>query len=168
VAGGKDIAFALLRIGKSTEPPQLPEGRKFFSPSGQYLVGIALVAHIPNQSVPGGVKDTVEGNSEFNDSQIGCQMTATFGDHTDDFIADLLSQLWEILPIQGLHIIRSTHLVEQIYHAYPSPLIPAVPPERPEKNSILLEYPKFLLAGNSIGDNFRRNSEDNPYDRTRL
>ena len=45
-------------------------------PPGQNLVGVDLVADVPDEPVLGGIEDVVEGQGKFDDAQIGAQVAA--------------------------------------------------------------------------------------------
>ena len=51
----------------------------YFYWNGENLVRVALVPHVKNQTVISGIKDPVECNRQLNDTQIGCKVSACFG-----------------------------------------------------------------------------------------
>jgi hypothetical protein len=71
MAGGKSIARAFRYFGKPRDSPELAEGGKPVTPAGQQLMGIGLMADVPDQLVRRNVKYIVDGNGEFNDPEIG-------------------------------------------------------------------------------------------------
>ena len=65
MTGTEGIVFALFSFAKAGEATQLTEGRESVPPSGQNLVGVALVGNVPNNIVRGHVEDVVQGNREL-------------------------------------------------------------------------------------------------------
>jgi hypothetical protein len=55
--------------GKSAHALELAQGLKSFVALSQYLVGIALVAHIPDNGVMSGIKGMKEGQRQFDNTQ---------------------------------------------------------------------------------------------------
>jgi hypothetical protein len=48
------------------------------------------MADVPDNPISGSVKNIMESQSQFHDSQTGCHMTSHFGDGSDDLLADFL------------------------------------------------------------------------------
>jgi hypothetical protein len=73
-------------------------------------MGIALMAHVPNNSVSPKIEDLVERNRELHHTEVGCEMSAALRDHLNDFFAEFFCQYGQIIFIQSLEVIRSVDL----------------------------------------------------------
>ena len=74
--------------------------------TGQQLVRIGLMTDIPDNFVPGCVKNIMKGYRQLNRSQTGGQMAAGFGYHFNDGHADFFCQLGKILARDFFQIKR--------------------------------------------------------------
>jgi hypothetical protein len=61
-------------------------------PTGQQFVDVGLVSRIPEKDVLGGVKHAMERQGEFDDSEVGTQMTAGRRHGRDNELANLLAE----------------------------------------------------------------------------
>ena len=61
--------------------------------SGEHLVRIGLVAHVPNQPVIGGIENIMQRDGELDRAQTGSKMTPASADALDQELAQLLGQL---------------------------------------------------------------------------
>ena len=75
----KGIIIRLKTVRKARNAAHLPQRMKSFPASGENLVAVCLMSHIPNQLIFGKVKDTVQRKSQFHCSQTRRQMPAVFG-----------------------------------------------------------------------------------------
>ena len=102
--GDEGVMLALPGFRKTREPAELPQGGKQLLPSGKGLVDVALVAHIKDQPVGGGVKHTVDRHRQLHRSQVGGQMAAGLGDILDQKFPQFAAQDRQLRPVQGFHI----------------------------------------------------------------
>jgi hypothetical protein len=84
----------------------LAQRRKAVAAAGENLVGICLMTDVPHNLVPRRVEDLVEGKSQFHNSQAWTQVSAHLGDHRDDVLANLSSQLAQLFDAEWLEIVR--------------------------------------------------------------
>ena len=70
------VVLALAAQKKAVKSLVLTDRRKAVEPPGQKFVDIALVADIENEPVLGRIEDAVQGNRQFDDPEVGTQMTA--------------------------------------------------------------------------------------------
>ena len=63
---------------------------------GQDLVGIGLVAHVPDQPVPGGVKNIVEGNRQLDHTQAGPEVAPGHRDSVNGLPAEFVGELAQV------------------------------------------------------------------------
>jgi hypothetical protein len=63
---------------------------------------VSLVRDVEDEAVFWGIEDAVEGDGEFDDAEVWAEVTADgarvfFGEDADEFVADLLGELGEIV-----------------------------------------------------------------------
>ena len=74
-------------------------------------MGIALVPHIKDQTVPGEIEHPVKGNCNLHCPQIGGQMAAGFGHMLHQELRQLPAQGLQLFPVQGLHVRRGMDIL---------------------------------------------------------
>ena len=74
--GAEGVEWAFAAAGKAGEPVFLSEAAHAVPTAGQDLVGIALVAHVPDQPVVRGIEDVMQGDGEFHHAETRAEMTA--------------------------------------------------------------------------------------------
>ena len=77
---------------------------------------VGLVAHIEENLVGRRVEDRVEGQSEFDDTEIGAEMTTRFRQGLDQEGANLLSQLPHLRKTHALEVSRRVNRLQQCSH----------------------------------------------------
>ena len=105
MSGIKAIALAFLSLGESTHSPEFAQFFKAFPSSGQELVCIRLMSHIPDDLILRKIQRKMQGHRKLNCAQIGSQMSAVDTDRIDQKVSDLLCQFPVILRIKLLDII---------------------------------------------------------------
>ena len=91
----KKVVNTFVFVCKTGEAASLSQSRKLFVSAGQKLMGIALVAYIPDNGIFGTIKNSVKSNCKFNNTKITCKMSAVFANNIDYSITDFLSELFE-------------------------------------------------------------------------
>ena len=76
---------------------RLANGVEAVAASGQELMHVGLVTHIEDKAVRRCVENRVQRNRQLHHAQIRPQMAAGFGQHGNEFLADLLGQLGKLL-----------------------------------------------------------------------
>ena len=74
--------------------------RHAFAAPGQHLVGVALVADVPDQAVVGRIEDVVQGHREFHRAEVRRQMAAGARHRSDEESAQLVDQRRQLLAAQ--------------------------------------------------------------------
>src|SRR5690606_40844119 len=87
-------------LGEATDATVLAQAAHALAPAGEDLVGIALVADVPDETVAGRVEHVVERDGEFDRSQVGRQVPAGAGYRVDDKAAQLIGQLREAIAAE--------------------------------------------------------------------
>ena len=100
MSGVKGVVRAFRSFGKTGQAAQSPERIKTVAPAGEQLVSVRLVAHVPDQAVPGGVEHPVNGDGQFHHAQGGSQVPSGPGHGPDDLLPDFLSQTGQVLDGQ--------------------------------------------------------------------
>lgn len=75
--------------------------------AGEKLVHVALVRDVEDKLVAGRFENAVEGKREFHDAEVGAHVAALAGGDGDDFIADFLGELRELVGSEGLDVLRA-------------------------------------------------------------
>src|SRR5258708_4423102 len=96
----KRVVLAFAAFGKSADAFVNPVGMKICSSACQNFMPICLVAHIPYQLIIGSIKNVVNSNGQFNNSQARSKMSALFRHHINNELAQLLAKLWQLLFFQ--------------------------------------------------------------------
>ena len=114
VSGVKHVAAALRPLRKSGHTAQLPQRGEPLLASGQDLVRVGLMAHIPDQAVLLRVKSEMKGHRQLHHAKIRRQMSARYGQFFNQKLPDLLCQLRELIVRDLPDIARLINLLQ--YH----------------------------------------------------
>ncbi|MNS99349.1 hypothetical protein D3C72_1337490 [compost metagenome] len=82
--GAEMIVFGFGAPRKSGNTAELAQGGHGLAPAGQDLVGVALVADIPDDAVARGVEHVVQGDRQLDRAQVGGEVAARAGHAVDD------------------------------------------------------------------------------------
>ncbi len=74
--------------------------------SREDLVGVALVAHIPDDRVSRGVEDRVKRYGQFDHTEAGSEMAARLRDNPEGFPPQFPRQMAELVLAHALQIVR--------------------------------------------------------------
>ena len=91
----KKVVNAFVFVCKTGKSACLTQGWKLFIASGQKLMGITLMAYIPDNGIFGAVENAVKRYREFNNAQVTCKVAAVFSNNIYYSCADFLSELLE-------------------------------------------------------------------------
>src|SRR5665213_1097409 len=115
------VVFTLGALGETGKPVGLAQGANTVATSGEDLVGIGLMADIPNDLVVGRIEHIVQRHGEFDDAEPSAQMAARHRHRIDGFLPQLIGQLaqlparkhaqrgWFIYLVQKGRLGRQTH-----------------------------------------------------------
>ena len=93
--------------------PALLDGVELLPAARQNLVRIGLMAHVPDQSVIGGVKYIMQGDCQLDGTQSRGKMTPAGADAVDQEIAQFRGQLYQLGGRQAAQIRRRINGFEQ-------------------------------------------------------
>ena len=92
VADGEHVVLALATPGEGVQTIFLTDGVDLVTASGQDLVGIGLMAHVPDQPIERGVVDVVQGHGQFDRAEPGGKVSAGAADRAQQIFAQLVAQ----------------------------------------------------------------------------
>src|SRR6185369_3169788 len=95
VADAEGVVLALGARREGGETVLLLDGVQRVAPAGEHLVGIRLVAHVPDQPVTRRLEDVVQGDGELDGAEARGEVSASRGDAADEVLAQLLAELGE-------------------------------------------------------------------------
>ena len=116
VARAVAIVLALGAQGEAVQAAGGADGVKAALAAGQQLVDVDLVADVPDELVLGRGEDAVQRDGQLHHAEVRAQVAAVLGEHGDQFVADLLRQLLQLLQRQLLDVRRAVHHVEVSAH----------------------------------------------------
>ena len=106
VAHAEHVILALFPPGEGVQAIFLANGVNALAPAGQDLVGIGLMAHVPHQSIEGGVVDVVQGNRQLDCAEAGGEVAAGAAHRAQQILAQLFAQNGQPLFGQGSQLDR--------------------------------------------------------------
>ena len=116
MGGTEGVVRAFHPARKTGHAAELPQRRHTLAPTGQDLVRIALVAHVPDQPVGRRVEDVVQGDGEFDGAQVGRQVPAGPAHAVQQIGAQLLGQLLELHAVEAAQVGGVVDALEQLGH----------------------------------------------------
>jgi hypothetical protein len=116
VAGAHDVVLGLVHRAEGREPAVLADRVQLAAAAGEHLVGVSLVADVPEHLVLGGVEQRVDRHRDLAGAEVGAEVAADLADRVDDQLADLLRHLGELLVVEALQVRRAVDVVEELGH----------------------------------------------------
>ena len=87
-----DVVLGLAATGKPGETAVLADGVEALGAAGDDLVGVGLVADVPDDLVARAFEDAVQRDRELNGAEAGGQMAADLADARQDHLAYLVGE----------------------------------------------------------------------------
>ena len=106
----KGITITLLTFWESTHSAELTQTGETLSSSGQQLMGIRLMSHIPDYLVVRKIQKQMECHSQLHSSQIGTQMSTRHTDGLNQKLSYFLCQLPVLFRVDLLYVIGFCNL----------------------------------------------------------
>ena len=106
----KKVVNTFVFIGKAGKSACLAQSREFFITAGKKLMGIALMAYIPDNCIIRAVKNSMESNGKFNNTKVTCKVAAVFSNNIYNSCTDFLSQLLKFLLRKLFDVFRRMNL----------------------------------------------------------
>ena len=111
------IVFAFRPLGEAGEAAALAKRADAVFPAREDLVGIGLVADVPDHPVAGRIEKVVEGDRELDDAEARAQVAACDGDRLDRLLAQFIGDLTQIAFRQLPQVSRCHDLVKKGFRA---------------------------------------------------
>ena len=108
-----DVVLGLEDRAERREAAVAADRRELVAASGQHLVRVGLVAHVPEDLVARRVEQRVQRDGELAGPEVGAEVPADLADRLDDVLANLLRDTRELLLAEAVEILRAVDAVEQ-------------------------------------------------------
>ena len=92
------------------------DGVKAALAAGKEFVDVALMAHVPDEPVFWRREDAMQRDGQLHHAEVGAEVAAVFGKDGDEFVADFLGQLLQLVQLEFLDVFRAVHHVEVSVH----------------------------------------------------
>src|SRR5690349_13646165 len=92
MSGIERIVIALFPLAEPAQPAVLPKGMELLPSAREQLVGIALIAGVPDDLVSGRIQQIMQRDRQLHHAEVRSQMSADRGDRADDLFTNLLRQ----------------------------------------------------------------------------
>ncbi len=102
--GPERVIGAFAALGETRKPGFLPQGADTVAAAGEDLVGIDLMAHIPDDPVARGVEHMVQRHGQLDHAEPGTEMSAGLGNRRDRLGAKLVGELPEFPAGETFHV----------------------------------------------------------------
>ena len=113
VADAKGVVLAFAAARESGDAILLPQGAHLLAPTGEDLVRIGLMTHVPDQAIIGGVEHIVQGNGQLDDAQTRAKVPASLANRVQQVLAQLIRQPLQLSLGQAAQAVRRTRAVKQ-------------------------------------------------------
>ena len=107
------IVLALVALGEAVETAALADRADALAAACQNLVGVGLVADVPDQPVTWRVEDIVERHGEFDDAHAAAEMAAGLRGGGDHLITQFLGKAGQVGRAKLPHGLRSRGTVKE-------------------------------------------------------
>jgi hypothetical protein len=106
VPGTVDVVLALGTEHEAVEASGLADGIETTLAAGKQFVYVGLMADVEDEAVDRRVEDVVKSDSQLDDAKIGPDVSAGLGDSSDEALANLFSEAFELDRRQPLYVDR--------------------------------------------------------------
>ena len=106
MAGHEQVEGALGGVGIPHQAALGPDRVQAVGPAGDQLVGIDLVAGVPDQAVGPEVERQVQGQAELDDAEVAGEVRGSMVDDADQLVAHLGGEVFEVLLGERLQVAR--------------------------------------------------------------
>jgi hypothetical protein len=116
VAGIEEVEDALALVTEAADPLVRAEGVEPVPPSRDQLVGVCLVADVPDEPVPGQVEHAMEGQRDLDGAEVGGEVAAVGIDDLHDPRADLAREPLQLFEGEVLQVVAVIDSREDVGH----------------------------------------------------
>ena len=113
VARVKAVAVAFLSLGETAHAAVFPQRLKALPPSGQKLMGIGLVPHIPDDLILRQIQNQMERHGQLHCSQVGAKMASGHADFIHQEFPDFRRQRRIIPGTDFLNVVWLLYLIKK-------------------------------------------------------
>src|SRR4029077_5475610 len=113
VTHAEGVVFALGAAWEGRESAVLLDGVQPIPTPGEYLVGVGLMADVPDEPVARGVEDVVQSDRQLHGAEAGGEMPAAGADALDEKLAQLGGERGQFANAQAAQIRRAADRSEQ-------------------------------------------------------
>ena len=82
------------------DPPGLSDSVKTLATPGEHLVRVALVTHVEDQAIVGGIEDVVDRGEQFRRPEARSQMPPRLRDAIEDLLSNFAGHLFHAIRRQ--------------------------------------------------------------------
>jgi len=118
MADGELVVGAFVGVGKTADAVAGAELGEEVLAAGDDLVGVALVADIPEKFILFEVENIVHRQCQFDDTEIAGEMTAGNGDAIGYKLADFACESFKLSYGEFFQIIWRQYFIQKIRHLY--------------------------------------------------
>src|ERR1051325_9799279 len=90
VARSEQVVFGFVALEKTADAAVLLDARQQLAPSGQNLMRVSLVAHVPDDAIARRVKSIMKRDGQFDSAQACARVAADTRHRFEDVLAILL------------------------------------------------------------------------------
>ena len=116
VARAHDVVLGFLDRAERGQPLVLADRVQLVAPAGQDLVGIGLVADVPEDLVAGRIEQRVERDRDLAGPEVGAEMAADLPHGVDDVLAHLLGHLLQLVVGQAVKVLGTGDGWQEVCH----------------------------------------------------
>ena len=116
VPGAHDVVLGLADRAERRQSLIFADRVQLIAAAGEDLVGVGLVADVPQDLVAGGVEQRVQRHRDLAGAQVGAEVAADLPDGVDDVLADLLGHLLQLLVGQAVEVLWLFDALEEVGH----------------------------------------------------
>jgi hypothetical protein len=113
MTGAERVVFAFGATGKAGKAILLTQRADAVAAAGENLVRVGLMADVPDDAIMRGIENRVQSHGQFDYAEAGAQMPAGDGNRIDDFGAQFVGKLAQLLAGQGAQVGGRFDRVEQ-------------------------------------------------------
>ncbi|MNF65672.1 hypothetical protein D3C84_474420 [compost metagenome] len=96
MADAKGVVLALGTTREGGDAVLLAQGAHALATTGEDLVWISLMTHVPHQPVVRGVEDVMQRDGQLDHAQAGTEMPTGLADRVEQFQAQLIGQGFQL------------------------------------------------------------------------
>ncbi len=122
VAGAHDVVLGLGDRAERGQALVLADRVQLVAAAGQDLVGVGLVADVPEDLVAREIEQRVQRHGDLARAEVGAEVAADLAHRVDDVLAHLLGERLELLVAEPMEVGGAVDACEELGHGADSPL----------------------------------------------